>query len=376
MPDHIGAVWGYFDHAATSPLRPEVRTALQEALEAGGWGNPSSVHSSGRKASRMVEEAREALSKSLGADPRRITFTSGATEANHAGLMAMGRWARAQNKMVILSSPLEHPSVLGALKELEALGHVVRWVEVDAQGQVPAEIGDLLREVDPGFLVCMAANNETGALQPWQRWMELGNAVGCPLHCDATQLWGKQSFVCDHNALGNWVISGHKRGALTGIGALVSQGIGFEGWLGDGPQERGRRGGTENLLGIHSLGVVAGLSSDVDPQWTLLLEDALARPEVKVTTPRDQRLPGHLHLQLPLRADLVLQRLDLEGFAVSTGSACASGSLRPSQVLKTMGWSDDQARRALRISTGWTNSHEDVTVLAEILNGILDDVLA
>lgn len=375
MPDHNGAVWGYFDHAATSPLRPEVRLALQEALEAGGWGNPSSVHSSGRKASRMVEEAREALSKSLGADPRRITFTSGATEANHAGLMALGKWARAQNKMVILCSPLEHPSVLGALKELESLGHTLRWVEVDAQGHVPAEIGDLLQEHDPGFLVCMAANNETGALQPWQRWSELGRTLGCPLHCDATQLWGKWSWSHDQSALGNWVISGHKRGAPSGVGALVSQGVGFEGWLGDGPQERGRRGGTENLLGIHSMGVVARLPLDVDPQWTLFLEEALTRPGVKVTTPRDHRLAGHLHLQLPLRADLVLQRLDLEGFAVSTGSACASGSLRPSRVLKTMGWSDDDARRALRISTGWTNGQDDVTALAGMLNTILDDVL-
>lgn len=374
MHDHERGVWGYFDHAATSPLRPEVRLALQEALQAGGWGNPSSVHSSGRKASRMVEEAREALAKGLGADPRRITFTSGATEANHAGLMALGTWARAQNKMVIFSSPLEHPSVLGALKVLEALGHRVVWAPVNSHGQVEPEIEALLQEHQPGFLVCMAANNETGALQPWERWRDLGKAYGCPLHCDATQLWGRWSWLHDHNAMGNWVISGHKRGAPSGVGALVSQGVGFEGWLGDGPQERGRRGGTENLLGILSMGVVAKLPDDVDAQWTLVLEEALTRPGVKVTTPRDHRLPGHLHLQLPLRADLVLQRLDLEGFAVSTGSACASGSLRPSRVLKTMGWSDDDARKALRISTGWTNGHEDVTALAKALNQVLDDL--
>lgn len=374
MPDHDLGVWGYFDHAATSPLRPEVRRALQEALEQGGWGNPSSVHSSGRKASRVVEEAREALAKGLRADPRRITFTSGATEANHAGLMALGRWARSQDRMVIFSSPLEHPSVLGALKELEGFGHTVVWAPVNPWGQVESEIEDLLREHQPGFLVCMAANNETGALQPWERWRDLGKEFGCPLHCDATQLWGKWSISYDHDFSGNWVVSGHKRGAPSGVGALVSQGIGLEGWLGEGPQERGRRGGTENLLGILAMGVVAGLEPEVDPRWGGQLEAALSHPQVRVTVPVDQRLPGHLHLQLPLRADLVLQRLDLEGFAVSTGSACASGSLRPSRVLKTMGWSDDEARRALRISTGWTNGQEDVTALAEALNRILEDL--
>lgn len=374
MADQIETVWGYFDHAATSPLRPEVRQALQEALEAGGWGNPSSVHSSGRKASRMVEEAREALGKALGADPRRITFTSGATEANHAGLLALGRRARVLNKMVIISSPFEHPSVLGALRELESMGHEVHWAKFDATGVVQSDIAELVRELDPGFLVCMAANNETGALQPWQAWSEVAKASSCPLHCDATQLWGKWSELIDHEYVGNWVVSGHKRGAPSGVGALVSQGVGFEGWLGDGPQERGRRGGTENLLGIHSLGVVAGLSEDADPRWTAQLEEALTRPEIKVTVPQGSRLPGHLHLQLPVRADLVLQRLDLEGFAVSTGSACASGSLRPSRVLKTMGWTDDEARRALRISTGWSNGHEDVTALAVTLNEILDNL--
>ena len=198
MPDHYGGVWGYFDHAATSPLRPEVRKALQETLESGGWGNPSSVHSSGRKASRMVEEAREVLGKSIGADPRRITFTSGATEANHAGLMALGRRARAQKKMVILSSPLEHPSILGALRELEALGHEIHWVEVSTFGVARAEIEELIQEHDPGFLVCMAANNETGAVQPWEQWAATAKALECPLHCDATQLWGKWSNALDH----------------------------------------------------------------------------------------------------------------------------------------------------------------------------------
>lgn len=322
----------------------------------------------------MVEEARESLGKSLGADPRRITFTSGATEANHAGLMALGARARSRNKLVIISSPLEHPSVLGALRELEALGHKVHWVPVEAHGVVPSEIDGLIHELDPGFLVCMAANNETGAMQPWRRWGELGLAHDCPLHCDATQLWGKWSGIADHISLGNWVVSGHKRGAPTGIGALVSQGVVLDGWLGDGPQERGRRGGTENLLGIHALGVVAGLLGDVDPQWTKQLEATLASPNIQVTVPESRRLPGHLHLRLPIRADLVLQRLDLEGFAVSTGSACASGSLRPSKVLTTMGWSEGEARRALRISTGWTNSQEDVTALGDALSRVLQNL--
>jgi cysteine desulfurase len=158
---------------------------------------------------------------------------------------------------------------------------------------------------------------------------------------------------------------------------MHSAGIPLEGWLGDGPQERGRRGGTENLLGLLALGEVARLGVDADPRWTGLLEAELRGvPGLQVTGTAEGRLPSHLHLRLPVRADLVLQRLDLEGFAVSSGSACSSGSLQPSRVLLAMGWSEEQARCALRVSTGWTNSHEDVTAFAATLKEVLADLMS
>lgn len=375
MPDHAGVPWGYFDHAATSPLRPEVRACLKDALDQAGWGNPSSAHAAGRAASRLIEEAREHVATSLGGDPRRLTFYSGATEANHAGLMALGQWAREKGDVVILSSPIEHPSVLGALHRLQAQGFRIHWAEVNDHGQVEAEISGMVKSIRPSFLVCMAANNETGVIQPWKRWAEIGLAAGCPIHVDATQWWGKWSSRNDLPALGNWVVSGHKRGALSGAGAMHSAGFPLEGWLGDGPQERGRRGGTENLLGLLALGEVARLGVDVDPHWTRLLESTLQDvPGLQITGASADRLPSHLHLRLPVRADVVLQRLDLEGFAVSSGSACSSGSLQPSRVLLAMGWSEEQARRALRVSTGWTNGHEDVTAFAVALKDVLVDL--
>jgi len=278
--------------------------------------------------------------------------------------------------MVILSSPIEHPSVLGALRALEAQGHRIEWAELDGHGAVHASIADVVRSLRPGFLVCMAANNETGAVQPWREWAEAGAAVDCPIHVDATQAWGKWSDGYVYlPSLGNCVVSGHKRGALSGVGAMHSSGVPLEGWLGEGPQERGRRGGTENLLGIHSLGCVAPLKTPIDPALAPLLEREIASIEgVRLTLPAEKRVPGHVHLRLPVRADLVLQRLDLAGFSVSTGSACASGSLRPSRVLLAMGWTEDEARHALRLSMGWTNGHDDVTSLAQSLKEILADL--
>jgi len=366
----------YFDHNATSPLRPRVRQALREALEFGGWGNPSSVHASGRKASRMVEEAREKVARSLRGDPRRITFTSGATEANHAGITSLAREAKRQHRMVILASPLEHPSVLGCLVGLERQGFKIVWSELNDHGAPKDGSLEDLASLDKelGFAVCMAANNETGALQPWVRWARDGERLGIPVHIDGTQLWRKWSSPPDLPKLGNWVLSAHKQGALSGVGAIYSSGVSLEGWLGDGPQERTRRGGTENLLGILSLGEVSELPLDDHSQIDLtVIERTLGRiPGVKSSIPLTLRLPNTLHLRLPVRTDLVVQRLDLAGYAVSSGSACSSGSVKPSSVLLAMGWGPEEARQGLRISSGWTNTQEEVQELADALQEILE----
>jgi len=326
----------------------------------------------------VVEEARERVAKSLGSDPRRITFLSGATEANHAGLRALAHEANLRGKRTILANPLEHPSVLGCLRQLEREGFFVLWSPLS--DFMTAKPGALLEAMqthpDLGFAVCMAANNETGALQPWETWMRDAERVDLPIHVDGTQLWGKWSSAPDLPRRGNWVGSGHKLGALSGVGVLHSSGVSLEGWLGDGPQERSRRGGTENLLGILSLGAaVEHFSASNGHEFaTMIAGEFESIPGVRLTVPPAQRLPNTVHVRLPVRADLVVQRLDLQGFAVSSGSACSSGSVKPSSVLLAMGWSAEDARRGLRISSGWTNTQDDTQALIEALRAILADL--
>lgn len=326
----------------------------------------------------MVEEARERVAKSLGSDSRRVTFLSGATEANHAGLRALAHEANLRGKRTILANPLEHPSVLGCLRQLESEGFFLLWSSLS--GSVAVRSGSLLEAMqthpDLGFAVCMAANNETGALQPWEAWMRDAERADVPIHVDGTQLWGKWSSAPDLPRRGNWVGSGHKLGALSGIGVLHSAGVALEGWLGDGPQERSRRGGTENLLGILSLGAAVEVPPDQNGRdiMTMIASEVEAIPEIVLTVPSDLRLPNTLHLRLPVRADLVVQRLDLMGFSVSSGSACSSGSVKPSSVLLAMGWSPDDARCGLRISTGWTNTEDDGKALVLALQEILADL--
>lgn len=366
----------YFDHAATSPLLPSVREGLLGELSHNGWGNPSSVHQSGRRASRLVEEAREEVAKALGADSRRVTFLSGATEANHAAILSWGRWAASMGKRSILANPLEHPSVMGALRELERRGHHLIWAGVGDHGAVTGGCWEDSLE-DVGFAVCMAANNETGAIQPWQEWRRLGESRQIPVHVDATQWIGKWSHRDDLSGVGSFALSGHKLGAPTGVGVLVQEGpVTSEGWLGEGPQERGRRGGTENLLGILGLGMAVRSihATGGHDMATYIVNELTQRGLAVPTIPAPHRIPGILHLRLPVRADLVVQRLDLQGISVSSGSACSSGSVKPSPVLLAMGWSPEDARKGLRISLGWTNTQEECVELVQVLAEVLEDL--
>lgn len=365
----------FLDHNAGAPLHSGVRARLQGLLEEDGWANPSSPHAFGRMAKELVEEARELVAISVGTSTSQITFTSGATEANAA---AIRHWTRlAGDRRTIVSTSVEHPSVMEALRRLEREGWILRWAPVDRHGGIAGDwIGSALGG-DVAFAVCMSANNETGALHPWRRWAAECVQRGIPLHVDATQSWGRDGLVA-RGFRGSMTWSGHKLGALAGVGALwLSETKDFSGLAEGGPQERGRRAGTESVLAIVSMGEAARRAVGDAPcgEWSewieILWRHVSDLPGVSRTVGAGNSLPNTLHLGLPLRAETVVMRLDLEGVAVSAGSACASGSMRPSPVLLAMGWSESEAARGLRISVGHAVDEPGVRKAAGILREVL-----
>lgn len=363
----------FLDHNAGAPLHPEVASFLAGMLQECDWSNPSSPHAPGRQAREHVERAREIVARSVAQPASRITFLSGASEGNAA---AIAHWLRlAGDRRTILASAVEHPSVRENLLAWEAKGFRVRWAPVDRSGAIdPRWITDALDD-DICLCVCMSANNETGRRLPWLAWADACANRGVPLHVDATQSWLREDLPLNRIARGSACWSGHKMGGLSGAGALwLSDSSGFCGLWEGGSQERGRRAGTEATLSVASLGEVARVWSEApaakDPWigWREELWRAIeALPGVERTCAAEHSLANTLHIRTPRRAETLVQLLDLAGVAVSAGSACASGSLRPSPVLMAMGWSEEEAGRALRISVGHAVGPSEVAAACAIL---------
>ncbi len=362
MPDRI-----YLDWNATTPLRPEAREAMAAAWEL--RGNPSSVHAEGRQARRLVEEARASVAGAIGALPRSLIFTSGGTEANAMALTPGLRRGSGHQVQRLLVSAIEHASVLsGGRFPAEAIEQV---------GVISSGVLDLdrLRTVlaggSPALVSVMLANNETGAIQPVGEAAEIIHQAGGLLHVDAIQGFGKISF--DFNALGADLVtlSAHKIGGPKGAGALVlADGVlGLEPVLRGGGQELGRRAGTENVAGIAGFGAAAkaamsALGHDATRLEALRdrLESGLRRtPGVIIFAGEVPRLPNTILFTAPgLRAETAVIGFDLAGIAVSSGSACSSGKVQPSHVLKAMGVGPDLAQGAVRLSLGWSTTSGDI----------------
>lgn len=344
----IGPV--YLDHNATTPVRPEVVSAVAEALAIGG--NPSSVHAAGRAARARLEAARSTVAAFLGAPVEGVVFTSGATEANNLALLGLpGR------KLV---SAIEHPSVLEAVT-----GSIS--VPVTADGLVDLEgLESLLALHRPALVSVMAASNETGVLQPIGAISRAVHAAGALLHVDAVQAIGRVPFDMTALAVDLCSVSAHKIGGPPGIGALVLRSdLDLAPLARGGGQERRRRAGTENLAG--AIGLATALCAVTDwpriAQWRDRLErEALAIAAgacvVGVAAPR---LPNTTCLVTPgIAAQTQLMALDLEGVCVSAGAACSSGRVGPSHVLAALGLPAELARCAIRVSLGWTTTEADV----------------
>jgi cysteine desulfurase len=357
----------YLDWNATAPLCPEARQAMAAAWDL--LGNPSSVHAEGRQARRLVEDARAAVATAVGGQPRNVVFTSGGTEANALALTPGLRGGSGQALHSLFVSAIEHPSVLSGgrfLPEFVSRIGVTRFGLVDLD-----QLERALASREPALVSIMAANNETGALQPLREAAEIVHKMGGLLHVDAVQAFGKIEFNINDIGADLVTLSAHKIGGPKGIGALVlADGVqGLDPLLRGGGQERGHRAGTENVAGIAGFG--AALKAALDrlehtvgrlEQLREQLEDGLRRsPEVAIFSDDAPRLPNTTLFTVPgLRAETAVIGFDLAGVAVSSGSACSSGKVQSSHVLEAMGFSRSQAQGAVRISLGWSTSEADI----------------
>ncbi len=377
MPDRV-----YLDWNATAPLRPEAREAMAVAWDL--CGNPSSVHAEGRQARRLVEEARAEVAGALGALPRNVVFTSGGTEANALALTPGLRRGSSLPVERLLVSAIEHASVLaGGRFPAAAIGTIV----VTNAGLLDLDrLRTALEGAPPALVSVMLANNETGAVQPVASAAKMVHAARGLLHVDAIQAFGKIPF--DINALGADLVtvSAHKIGGPKGVGALIlAEGVlGPDPLLRGGGQERGHRAGTENVSGIAGFGAAVKAALGIRDRDTIRLENLRNRlesglrqaPGAIVFSEEAPRLPNTTLFTVPgLRAETAVIGFDLEGIAVSSGSACSSGKVQPSHVLEAMGCGPNMAQGAVRLSLGWSTSEADIDRALEAWRKLADTLL-
>lgn len=367
----------YLDHHATTPPSQAVIDAMA-AVMAGTWANASSKHGPGQAASRVLAGARSVVAQALGCKPAEVVFTSGATEANHLavrGLLA----AAPEGRRRVLFSAVEHAGHLKLARELMNAGVPVDFIPVRPDGALDLDAATRLIRDDVALVSLMAANNETGALMPVPEVAALAAAAGARLHVDATQWIGKRPFRFTDFGADAVSFSAHKFNGPKGVGALLLRhGVAIRPTV-PGAQERGRRGGTENLPAIaglatalDALGAPADLDAEAARQAALRdrLEGALmaALPELRIWCAGVPRLPGVSFLRVGRwEADVLLQRLERLGFAASSGAACSSSGNAPSHVLTAMGVPEDEALGAVRLSLGRTTTDADIDALIAAL---------
>ena len=362
MPSRV-----YLDWNATTPLRAQARTAMLAAWEL--IGNPSSVHAEGREARRLVEEARATLAAAVGALPRNVVFTSAGTEANALALSPGLRRSSGGAVEQLLVSAVEHASVLSGGR---FPADKVSQIPVTRAGVIDLDrLKALLGDGPPALVSIMAANNETGAIQPIAEAAGIVHGSGGLLHIDAIQALGKIPFDIKTVDADLATFSAHKTGGPKGVGALVlAEGIaGLEPVLRGGGQELSRRAGTENVAGIAGFGAAVRAALQTlpeDAERMATLRDSLENgirgiAGAMVFADHVKRLPNTILFTAPgLKAETAVIGFDLEGVAVSSGSACSSGKVQPSHVLSAMGYDATVAQGAVRLSLGWSTEPDDI----------------
>ena len=373
----------YLDNNATTAVAPEVVEAMTPFF-ATYWGNPSSMHFFGGQVGKFVEEAREKVAAFLGADPSEIVFTSCGTESDNMAVRgaaeAMGRSAR------IVTTRVEHPAVLGPCRYLRDQGHELVEVGVDGAGHLDmAELGAALKH-GSAVVSVMWANNETGVLFPVAEIAAIAKQAGCVMHTDAVQMAGKMPIDARKLPVDMLSISGHKLHAPKGIGALyVRKGTKVNTFLIGGHQENGRRGGTENVPYIVGMGRACELATAHmdDERRVAALRDKLEKrllascPDVRINGDPATRLPNTTNLSFQyIEGEAILYHLSDLGIAASSGSACTSGSLEPSHVIRAMGVPFTAAHGSIRFSLSRYNTEADVDHVLEHMPGIVKKLRA
>ena len=371
----------YMDNNATTQMAPEVVQAVAQA-QAQVYGNASSMHTFGRRAAALVEDARSKVASMLECNSEEITFTSGASEANNTVfsiakmLIEQGRGKR------IVTTTIEHPSIMETVKYLRKEGIEVDQAPVDSEGRVKLEELEKLLGPDVVLVSVMTGNNETGSIQEIGKISQMAHRCGALMHTDATQAIGKIKVSCKEWNLDYLSCSGHKFYGPKGVGVLYSRkGVPFAPFVHGGEQEHGRRAGTYNTAAIYGLGVAAELAQknikeEHDRLWEMRerLRKGILKgvPNVVVNGCQEHCLPGTLDVSFPTaEGESILLLLDMYGIAVSTGSACATGSLEPSYVLLAGGLDVELAHGSIRFSLGRYNTDEDVDYVIEVLPPII-----
>ncbi len=372
----------YLDHAATTPVRVEVREAMLPFLGEDAFGNPSSSHAFGRSARAALEHAREQVAGALGAEPRLVFFTSGGTEADNLAVLGAALARRNERHSLaaahLVSSPTEHKAVLAAVHEAEAQGARVTLLPVDRDGIVDlAVLDDALREHHkPTLVSVMWVNNEVGTVQPVAEIAARCAAQGVAFHSDAVQAFGKVAIDLAALPWTALTVSAHKIDGPKGVGALVVKDPQlFHGLIHGGTQQAGLRPGTENVPGIVGLGEAAELAAAERPAkitaWAVMrnsLQRAILErvPDAVAHGAGATRAPNILSVSAPgTDSESLLMHLDLAGVAASSGSACLTGAVEPSHVLTAMGVPRDLAAAAVRFSFGGLSAPEQVPAVAD-----------
>ena len=367
----------YFDHSATTPIHPDVLN-LMNSIQVDVYGNPSSVHKQGRRAKAIIEKARNQVAQAIGAESNQIFFTGGGSEANNQILWSILNW----DKKHVIASTIEHPAVTKVLEQLKSLEIDSDLASVDQSGQVSMKNIQALIRNDTALITVMLANNEVGTIQPIRKIVQLAHEKDILVHTDAVQCLGKMPINVKVLGVDFLSLSAHKFYGPKGIGILYFKNkASLASFIIGGGQESGLRAGTENIASIAGMGLAAELATTRLEKHIQNLEEFETQfktglmsffPKAIINGDEKNKLPGLVSVSFPgYRSDILLAKLDRANIAVSSGSACGAGDVKPSSVLYAMGLDDETNISTLRFSFGSSNSSNQVAQLLTELKTIL-----